>query len=82
MKGIKSYLGIALAVICLLWIPFTAYSQSKITVRGVVLDSDAVPVIGASVMVKGTSQGVPTDLDGNYVITASAPKSRSGLRIR
>jgi hypothetical protein len=72
MKDMKSCLRIALAVICFMWMPLMAYSQSSIIVRGVVLDSDSQPVIGASVMVKGTSRGVPTDLDGNYVIEVPA----------
>ena len=69
MRGIRYYLGMAMVAICLMCMPSMAYSQGNITVQGVVLDSDAIPVIGASVMVKGTSQGVPTDLDGNYTIT-------------
>ena len=68
----KSCLRVALTVICFIWMQVMAYSQSSVTVRGVVLDSDSQPVIGASVMVKGTSQGVPTDLEGNYVIEVSA----------
>ena len=72
MKGMKSCLRIVYAIICFMWMPLTAYSQNNVIVRGVVLDSDSLPVIGASVMVKGTSQGVPTDLDGNYVIEMPA----------
>jgi len=71
MKDIKSCLRIACAAISFLMASLTAYSQDRVTVRGMVLDSDSLPVIGASVMVKGTSQGVPTDLDGNYVIEVS-----------
>lgn len=41
--------------------------QSK-RITGRVFDSQG-PVIGASVMVKGTSQGAVTDLDGNYSLT-------------
>ena len=63
MKDIKSCLRIVLAVICFLWMPLKANSQNNVTVHGVVLDSDSLPVIGASVMVKGSSRGVPTDLD-------------------
>lgn len=38
-------------------------------VKGQVVDSHGEPLIGVSVMVKGTSQGAITDIDGNYVIT-------------
>ena len=35
-------------------------------VRGVVTDADGVPVPGASVMIKGTTTGTVTDVNGNY----------------
>lgn len=37
---------------------------------GTVVDRGGQPVIGATVMVKGTSNGTSTDLDGNFVINA------------
>lgn len=43
-----------------------AFAQSKIT--GTVVDEMGEPVIGASVMVKGTTTGGVTDLDGNFTI--------------
>lgn len=43
-----------------------AFAQSKIT--GTVVDEMGEPVIGASVMVKGTTSGGVTDLDGNFTI--------------
>ena len=42
-----------------------AYSQ---TVTGTVSDANG-PLPGATVLVKGTSNGVTTDIDGNYTIT-------------
>ena len=43
------------------------------TVRGVVLDkSNNDPIIGASVVVKGTTQGTITDYDGNISIEATS----------
>ena len=44
----------------------TLFAQNRVT--GTVTD-DIGPVIGASVMEKGTQNGAVTDLDGNYVIT-------------
>lgn len=38
------------------------------TVKGRVLDAAGEPVIGASVMVKGTSNGTITDVDGNFIL--------------
>ena len=42
-----------------------AYAQD-ITVNGTVVDDTGEPVIGATVMVEGTSNGTTTDLDGNF----------------
>lgn len=39
--------------------------QKKVTVNGVVLDDTREPLIGVSVLVKGSQQGTVTDLDGN-----------------
>ncbi|MEP2278649.1 TonB-dependent receptor [Maribacter sp.] len=49
----------------------TAFSQGPIT--GTVLDGDTnTPLPGATVMVKGTTNGTSTDFDGNFTINASA----------
>tara|TARA_R110000744_G_scaffold87540_5_gene170916 strand:+ start:4259 stop:7438 length:3180 start_codon:yes stop_codon:yes gene_type:complete len=45
---------------------FVAHSQSMLT--GTVLDENQVPLPGATVVVKGTSNGVATDFDGNFSI--------------
>lgn len=39
-------------------------------VKGTVKDTAGEPLIGASVIVKGTSSGVSTDLDGNFTVNA------------
>ncbi|HCM19685.1 MAG TPA: SusC/RagA family TonB-linked outer membrane protein, partial [Porphyromonadaceae bacterium] len=38
-------------------------------VRGTVVDEAGEPIIGATVIIKGTSQATVTDLDGNFTIT-------------
>lgn len=38
------------------------------TISGVVLDNLGDPAIGATVMVKGTTNGCSTDIDGNYTL--------------
>lgn len=40
--------------------------QKKNTVTGVVLDPTGTPVIGANIMVKGTTSGTITDMDGKF----------------
>ncbi len=42
-------------------------------VRGVVVESTGEPVIGASILIKGTGQGTVTDIDGAF--TLSAPEN-------
>ena len=44
----------------------------QITVNGVVQDTQGEPIIGANILVKGTSNGTITDLDGNFQLTADA----------
>jgi len=48
-----------------------AYAQ-QITVNGVVQDTQGEPIIGANILVKGTTNGTITDLDGNFQLTADA----------
>ena len=55
-----------LFLLCL--IPLWAFSQN-ITVKGVVKDATGESVIGASVVQKGTSNGIITDIDGNLWAT-------------
>ena len=40
--------------------------QKKNTVSGVVLDPTGMPVIGANIMVKGTTNGTITDIEGKF----------------
>lgn len=42
------------------------------TVTGVVVDSDGEPLIGATVLVKGTQTGAATDIEGHFSIKAKA----------
>ncbi len=45
-----------------------ALAQNDVT--GQVVDENSEPLIGASVKVKGSSVGAPTDLDGNFTLKA------------
>ncbi len=44
---------------------FTAFAD----VKGTVLDREGEPVVGATVLVKGTQKGTAADLDGNFTLT-------------
>lgn len=52
-------------------VTMSGYAQSK-TVTGKIIDSTGEPVIGASVLVKGTTNGVISDIDGNFSIQGVA----------
>lgn len=41
-------------------------------VRGTVVDESGQPVIGATILIKGTSQGTVTDVDGRFNLSAPA----------
>lgn len=47
-----------------------AYAQ-QLTVSGQVLDTQNEPIIGASVLEKGTTNGLITDLEGNFTLSVA-----------
>lgn len=59
------------AFVALLCCALPALAQ-KVTVTGTVTDSEGEPMIGASVIAQGTTQGVATDVDGRYSLTVNA----------
>lgn len=61
----KTYLLVLVSI----FLPVIAFAQKAIT--GQVLDNLDEPIIGASVLEKGTSNGTITDLDGNFNLTVS-----------
>ncbi|WP_420603192.1 SusC/RagA family TonB-linked outer membrane protein [Flagellimonas sp.] len=65
-KNLKSVLTTMLLAFCCL-----AFGQ-EITVTGTVTDDLNGPLPGANVVVKGTTNGVQTDFDGNFTITADS----------
>ena len=56
-----------------------AMAQTRIT--GNVTDEKGEPVIGASILVKGTDQGTVTDLDGNFSLSVSSSSGKNYLII-
>lgn len=51
------------------------YQQTRILVSGRILDSSGHPVPGASVIEKGTTNGVNTDIDGKFSISVKSGAS-------
>ena len=63
-------------LLVLLFGVFTVSAQTPKSVKGVVADKENNSIIGASVLQKGTNNGVVTDLDGKFMLTMKegAPK--------
>lgn len=59
-----------LLLVCFLCISVFAFAQSKVT--GTVTDETGEPVIGASVIIEGTTTGTTTAVDGSYAINVPA----------
>ncbi len=64
--------------------PTQGYAVSKLPVQsvqqsgrctGVILDEQGEPIVGATVQVKGTSNGAATDLDGRFTLSNIPPGS-------
>lgn len=50
----------------------TSSSQQKKTITGTIVDLSGMPVIGANVMVKGTTNGTITDMDGKFSLEVAS----------
>ena len=46
------------------------FATAQIQVSGIVEDEQGEPVVGATVLIKGTSQGAVTDFNGRFLLTA------------
>ncbi len=60
-------LGNAFLAVLFLLLATPLFAQN-ITVKGIVSDSQNLPLIGVAVLVQGTTNGTVTDLDGVYVL--------------
>ena len=70
MEKLKSRVK-SLAILLALIVIGNAGAWAAITARGTVTDSAGEPLIGVSVSEKGATNGVTTDIDGNFTITVS-----------
>ncbi len=67
-KCFNRMLGL-LALILAIMLPLSVNAQTgSRTIRGTVVDENQQPLIGVSVMAVGSTAGVATDLDGNYLL--------------
>ncbi|MCL2098453.1 MAG: SusC/RagA family TonB-linked outer membrane protein [Bacteroidales bacterium] len=57
-----------LNLLCLLFLITGILQAQNLTIRGTVFDEANQPLVGATVMVKGTKQFVVADINGNYTL--------------
>lgn len=72
MKHLLQRIALIAAIVCLSGA--AAFAQQ---VSGTVKDVSGNPVIGAAVMVDGTSIGTTSDLDGNFTLPSAPPRRGS-----
>ena len=61
-----------MALVLFLLVGFTSVlAQKQVKVSGKIVDEQNEPMIGVSVLEKGTTNGIITDLDGNYTLNAN-----------
>lgn len=60
-----------LSLLCIFFCSLSLLAQTK-EVRGKVTDTSGEPIIGANVLEKGTTNGIITDLYGNFSLNVSA----------
>jgi len=63
----------SLIFILCLFLGFTTFAQKRVT--GVVYDTQGVPVPGVTIMEKGTSNGVVSDINGNFSLEVAGNSS-------
>ena len=71
MKQIQFLQFVTISLISFLF--STAVSAQEQKVKGVVRDETGAPLPGTTVMIKGTTTGVSTQMDGSYAIKAPDP---------
>jgi len=67
---------VAIIMLPMLLLSFWTYAQS-VRVKGKVTDESGTTMVGVNVVVKGTTIGVVTDIDGKYQIDADAKSTLS-----
>ncbi len=63
----------ALLVACFVLMPFASFAQ--VTISGTVRETSGEPIIGATVIEKGTQNGAATDLNGKFSFKVSSDKA-------
>ncbi|MDL2282408.1 TonB-dependent receptor [Parabacteroides sp. OttesenSCG-928-G06] len=67
----KNLMIFVMALLC----PILVFGQSRTTITGTVYDANKESVIGASVYEKGTTNGVTTNVDGEFALQVTNPNA-------
>lgn len=70
MKHLFEKSLLLLALSCAMLFSVEAFAQN--TIKGKVIDESGQAVVGAMVLIEGTTNGAATDLNGNFTISANA----------
>lgn len=65
-KSMKTFL----ATVVGMFVAFSVAAQAPVNVRGTITDAAGEPIIGASILLQGTTSGTVTDIDGNFSLQA------------
>ena len=72
-KFLTMCLGLAILAMV---VPAQVFAQTgRYEVKGVVVDATGTPVIGASVVEQGTTNGITTDVNGQFVLNVNSAES-------
>ena len=73
MRNVKTW---GILFLCLLLLPGVAYAQKRQIEGTVISQEDKEPLIGATVIVKGSLSGAETDLDGHFTLEVDPDANR------
>ena len=76
--GVVRWLAVGAWMIALC-VPGSLFAQSH-EITGKVLDENDMPVVGANIIVDGTTIGTNSGLDGSFKLTVSPPPPQDGVR--
>ncbi|MBQ7877057.1 MAG: TonB-dependent receptor [Bacteroidales bacterium] len=67
-----------IVLLTLLFLSYSSWGQDTVSVSGKISDQDGFEIIGASVMLEGTSLGTTSDVTGRYSVSLPADKAVDG----
>src|SRR5690606_25975209 len=73
-ENYKSKFRVLLLALFIIGVNRISFAQNK-TITGTVTDTNNIPLMGVSIIVKGTKTGVATDYEGMYSISGVEPGS-------